>query len=290
MHTHLTNPSMADLAPYFPEYQLTGLLGMGGMGAVYKAYQPSFGRTVAIKILHASTVTNTEFLRLFQSEAQSMAVLEHPYLLKVYDSGEAMGMPFIVMEFVNGTCLHDAIAGQPVEPLQTAEITMRVCEGLSHAHNANILHRDIKPENILLDENCHPKIADFGLARDTHNPDQDKMIWGSPGFVAPEVTCNPTAVDHRSDLYAVGCMMYNMLTGLTPDPYNLRFDTLYWCDQRLVYILSKALQPDQNLRFQDADEMASFLNEVILTLENDQSTGALAPPPITEPSHQSPPH
>lgn len=288
MFPQASNATLEELAPYFPGYELTGVLGIGGMGAVYKAYQPAFSRSVAIKILHPNAVYDTEFLRLFKSEAQSMAILEHPYLLKVYDSGEAMGMPFIIMEFVDGTSLHHAIAGQPVEPLQTAEITMRICEGLAHAHAANILHRDIKPENILLDKNCHPKIVDFGLARDQHDPEHDKIIWGSSGFVAPEVTQNPAMVNQRADIYAVGCVMYNMLTGLIPDPHNLRFDTLYWCDQRLIYILKKALEPNQNLRFKDADEMASYLNEVILTLEVDQSTGAIAPPPITERHYPSP--
>lgn len=266
-------PAPESLNPLFTGYTFEKILGVGGMGAVYKARQDFFNRDVAIKLLLSKTFGEEEFFRQFFAEAQSMAVLEHPNLLKIYDYGEMNGMLYIIMEYVEGSSLHDAIDGQSVEPLQTAQILLPVCEGLAHAHESQILHRDIKPENILLDQFCTPKVSDFGLARDAMDTSLEEVIWGSLGYIAPEVVHAPESVDERTDIYALGCVMYSMLTAMIPDPNQPDFTPLQRLDQRFSYILSRTMNPDMNQRYSSMNEMAADLRDLILSLEEMQSNG-----------------
>ncbi len=266
-------PTPEELTPLFNGYDIQSILGYGGMGAVYKGYHSFFKRDVAIKVLLSKTFGEEEFFRQFFAEAQSMAVLEHEHLLKIYDYGEVNGMLFIIMEFVEGCCLHDAIGAEGVEPKQTAEIMMRVCEGLAHAHDAQILHRDLKPDNILIDAFASPKIADFGLARDVMDPHKEKVIWGSPGFIAPEVIHAPELVDHRADIYALGCVLYNMITGMVPDPNNLNYQVFERLDPRFNYILSRSMTPEIMHRFETAAEMGEAFRDLILSLDEMESNG-----------------
>ena len=225
-------PTPEEVSLLFHGYEVEKILGYGGMGVVYKAYHTFFQREVAIKLLLNQTFGEEEFYRQFFAEAQSMSLLDHENLLKIYDYGEVEGKLFIILEYVHGSELHDAIGINGVEPLQTAQIMMQICEGMAHAHESDILHRDLKPENILIDVDAKPKIADFGLARDENDPVKDKVIWGSPGYIAPEVIHAPERVDHRTDIYALGCVLYHMLTGQIPDPNNTNYDRFKYIDSR----------------------------------------------------------
>jgi len=267
-------PTPEQLSELLPGYDVTKIVGIGGMGAVYHARQSFFNRDVAIKLVLGHAAQDAELIRQFHAEAQSMSVLNHEYLIGIYDYGQIDGMPYIIMEFVPGSSLYEAIAGHPIEPLQAAEITLHVCEGLGHAHELGILHRDIKPENIMLAPPCTPKIADFGLARDQHDPTQETMIWGSPGYVAPEVVQAPHLVDQRSDVYSVGCVLYACLTGEPPNPNMLDTSKLMWCDHRFSYIISKAMHYLQETRYQNCEEMAHDLRLLIESLKRHNSTGA----------------
>ena len=258
------------------------------MGAIYHAVQDIFHKEVAIKLVLSHAVQDTEMIKQFQAEAQSMAILSHENIIKVYDTGEVGGMPYIIMEYIAGASLFDAISGQPIEPLQAAEITLQICSGLSHAHEEEILHRDIKPENIMLAPGCMAKIADFGLAKDQFNPEKDEVIWGSPGYVAPEIVMNPDQVDRRSDIYSVGCVLYAMLTGSPPNPNLLDLNVLSWCDFRFTYLIQKSMAHSQEQRYGSCKEFAGDLALLISSLKRHNSTGASPVVPQMVPNQMPP--
>lgn len=264
-------PSPEELTPLFHGYEIQRIIGYGGMGVVYKGIDKHFKRDIAIKVLLSKTYGEEEFFRQFFAEAQSMSMLEHKYLVKIYDYGEINGMLFIVMDYVHGCCLRDAILPGGMSPRKTSGIMMRVCEGLAHAHGSDILHRDLKPDNILLDQYNSPKIADFGLSRDFKDTSKEKVIWGSPGFMAPEVIYGSAIVDHRADIYALGCVLYNMITGILPDPDNLDFSAFDKQDPRFSYILSRSMTSDINFRYDSAAEMAEAFRDLILSLDEQDS-------------------
>ncbi len=273
-------PTPEEVGAYLPDYQIEGILGYGGMGAVYKAHQTFFNRDVAIKLLLSKTFGEEEFYRQYLAEAQSMSVLDHKYLLKIYDYGEVVGIPFIIIEYVHGLELYEAIGAEGAEPLSTAQVMMRVCEGMAHAHEANILHRDLKPENILIDAYANPKIADFGLARDKHDPVKDKVIWGSPGYIAPEVIHDPDRVDHRADIYALGCVMYFMLTGQIPNPNDTDYKKFDSLDPRFRQILNRSMNPFIEKRYLTAGAMGEAFRDLIMSLDEKGSNGMIASAPV----------
>ena len=211
-------PSPEALAPHFPAYDVEAFIAKGGMGAVYKATQKSLDRPVAIKILPREFGEDAEFRASFEAEAKAMAKLNHPNLIGVYDFGEIDGMLFIIMEFVNGKALYYSAHGKAIDAQLALGLVAKICHGLHHAHRGGILHRDVKPANILLDQDATPKIGDFGLARpmDTSRQQDGGLIYGTPGYTAPEVYTRKHPVDQRSDIYSVGVMLYELLSGKTP--------------------------------------------------------------------------
>jgi serine/threonine protein kinase len=182
----LQAPSPEDLAELLPQYGIESFIAQGGMGAVYKGRQLSLDRDVAIKVLLYQFGEDTEFRESFTTEAKAMARLNHPNLLGVFDYGEVNGMPYLVMEYVEGGSLHEAAWNQVVDPAQAVAIVKGICDGLAHAHGHHIVHRDIKPSNILLTPQAQPKVADFGLAHATDS-DVAGLVMGTPGYTAPEV-------------------------------------------------------------------------------------------------------
>ena len=253
-------PSLEELAPLFPNYSIDAFIAQGGMGAVYLGSQLSLDRPVAIKILPRHLGADEEFRSSFQAEARSMAKLNHPSLIGVYDFGEVDGMPFIVMEYVPGKSLHDSSYGRQIDPAEAARIVAAICQGLQHAHEHDILHRDVKPANILLDQEANPKLGDFGLAM-TASGDSDGLIYGTPGYAAPEVYAGKP--DHRSDIYAAGVMLYEMLCGAMPSQPYRNPSQVVSCDRRFDTLLVKALQPDVKNRHQSASEFAEQLEAII---------------------------
>ncbi|MGJ8725317.1 MAG: serine/threonine protein kinase [Roseibacillus sp.] len=251
-------PSLEELAPLFPNYSIDAFVAQGGMGAVYLATQTSLERQVAIKILPREFGADEEFRKSFAAEAKAMAKLNHPNLIGVYDFGEVDGMPFIVMEYVAGKPLHDSAYGLQIDPSEAARIVLETCNGLHHAHEHDILHRDVKPANILMDpHHAEPKLGDFGLAMATTEDSDDGLIYGTPGYAAPEVyEGNP---DARSDVYAAAVILYQLLTGQLPDNPYQHPSALANCDRRYDVLLAKALQPDPNDRHQTAAELATEL-------------------------------
>lgn len=253
-----TPPTPAELARLLPQYRIETLIGRGGMGAVYKGSQEKLGRTVAIKVLPVELTADTQFVTRFEREARTLAKLHHPGIVAIHDFGQTTdGHLYFVMEYVEGTDLRRVLQGPGLEPAQALEITTQICEALHAAHLQGVVHRDIKPANILLTKDGRVKLADFGLARpgrDEHEPlTVTNAVLGTPDYMAPEQ--HGGRADLRTDIYALGLMLYEMLTGQlprgawTPPSRKVRVDI------RIDEVVLKALQEEPDLRYQQASEM-----------------------------------
>ncbi len=256
-------PLPEELAPLFPKYQILSLLATGGMGAVYHAVQTALEREVAIKILPVEFGNDPEFREGFGAEAKAMAKLNHPNLIGVYDYGDVDGMLFIVMEYVPGQSLHDACAGHAIDPAEVVRLITGICHGLAHAHAQGIVHRDIKPANILLDSQLQPKIGDFGLARPLDKKTgEGEAIYGTPGYTAPEVLDAPHMMDQRADVFSLGVLLHELLTGFLPSRDPRSPSAISHCDSRFDAVVRKATHPDPHLRYQNASEIAGELQKI----------------------------
>jgi serine/threonine protein kinase len=255
-------PSLEVLEPLLPGYQLIAFIAQGGMGAVYKARQRSLDRDVAIKILPRELGADPEFRRSFETEAKAMARLNHPNLIGVYDFGDADGMPYIVMEYVPGKSLFHSAHNLAVEPRQAVTIVKAICDGLAHAHENGVIHRDIKPANILLTPKAEPKVGDFGLARPA-GEDSSGLLMGTPGYSAPEIIREPDHADHRSDIFALGVVLYELLIGRCP-PYDVPApppSSIVSCDPALDAICAIATHPSTSVRYPSAEAMSKALDQ-----------------------------
>ncbi len=296
-HTHTTfvAPDPAHLARLFPGYDIETLIAAGGMGAVYRAVQRSLDRTVALKILPTEFSADSAFCASFEAEAKAMARLNHPNLIGVYDFGEIDGMLYIIMEYVPGQSLFHSSHGLAIDPSEVVRIVSAVCNGLAHAHEHGILHRDIKPANILLDLNAQPKIGDFGLARPVdHKVQEGEEIFGTPHYTAPEVVHNPHAVDHRADIFSVGVMLHELLTGSLPADDPRSPSAISHCDPRFDAIVRRATDPDPAARYQSATEIAAALHTIqttagpkVLRTTAAQSPALHRPNPLHKPKKSS---
>ena len=268
-------PSLEILEQLLPAYDLIAFIAQGGMGAVYKARQRSLDRDVAIKILPRELGADPEFRRSFETEAKAMARLNHPNLIGVYDYGDADGMPYIVMEYVPGKSLFHSAHNLAVEPRQAVTIVKAICDGIAHAHENGVIHRDIKPANILLTPKAEPKVGDFGLARPAGD-DSSGLLMGTPGYTAAEVMRHPDHADHRSDIFALGVVLYELLIGRCP-PYDIPPpppSSIVGCDTALDAICAIATHPSADMRYPNAGVMSAALDQWL-------RGPAHAPPPRT---------
>ena len=198
----------------FGSFLLLQLLGMGGMGGVYRARDEALNREVAIKVMQKSLGDDPQFVETFQREAQAAAKLNHPYIAQVYSFGQVMGQPYIAMELIPGGSLDKMMASQgPLAPAVVFQIGAQVAEGLSEAADANLVHGDVKPENILFDAEKNAKLVDFGLAAMQSGPNQE--VWGTPYYIAPEKVRKQKA-DFRADIYSLGATLYHAIAGAPP--------------------------------------------------------------------------
>ncbi len=256
-------PSIEELQPHFPAYEITAFIAQGGMGAVYAARQVSLDRPVAIKILPRQFGADPQFRSSFESEAKSMARLNHPNLIAVYDFGDADGMLYIIMELVEGKSLHHSAHGRAIDQGEAARLVAGISHGLAHAHQHGILHRDIKPGNILLGPEAVPKIGDFGLARpvgEGHNPEE--IVWGTPGYSAPEVVNNPGGVDQRADIFAVGVLLYELLTAQIPSEPWQPPSVVGQCSPEFDALIRRATHPSPEMRYAKAEDLAKDLDQL----------------------------
>ena len=280
-------PLPEELQCDFPQYEMRGILGRGGMGAVYKGWQKSLDRFVAIKILPPGFDDGvSDFTERFKREAKAMAHLKHPGIVAVHDAGTTPGgLLYFVMECVEGTDVQQLVSeGRRLDPGEALRITCDVCDALAYAHSHGVIHRDIKPSNIMLDEQGKVKVADFGLAKTTAPETtvltMSNITMGTPDFMAPEALLGVAHVDHRADIFAVGVMLYQMLTGKLPrGKYDPPSRIVSGLDRRLDRIVDRALQPDPVVRYASAGEMGAALAPVTRSLARRASArgGAAAP-------------
>ena len=259
-------PSIAELQPLFPDYELEALLGRGGMGAVYRARQVRLERQVAIKVLLPELVSDPAFAGRFEREAKALARLTHPGIVGVHDFGKAGAYYFLVMEHVDGANLRDLLAQGRMTTRDVLQLVPQLCDALQYAHDHRIVHRDIKPENVLVDGDGRVRIADFGLAKLLGDDPaglgltQTEQAMGTPHYMAPEQMRAGRDVDHRADLYSLGVVIYEMLTGQLPIgrflPPSARDATARGLDP----VVMKSLENDPAQRYQAAAEVKRDLD------------------------------
>ncbi len=266
------------LAVHFPQLEIVDLLGSGGMGAVYKARQTNLDRLVALKIIRPESAADPMFTVRFDREAKTLARLNHLNIVGVYEFGEveyiaaeghAVVLYYFLMEFVDGVNLRQLIQTGNTEPVQALPIVLQICEALQYAHDQGVVHRDIKPENILLDTTGRVKIADFGLAKLRQETDDlqltgTRQVLGTVQYMAPEQMAQSKTVDHRADIYSMGVVFYEMLTGEIPvgvfEPPSQRAAV----DRRLDEVVMRTLATDPNQRYQNASEVRSQISSISL--------------------------
>jgi predicted Ser/Thr protein kinase len=263
--------SPLELAPHFPHLEILECLGRGGMGVVYKARQKSLNRLVALKLVAPERAADPKFSARFAAEAQALAALNHSHIVAVHDSGQAGGFYYLLMEFVDGVNLRQAIKSAPFSPRDACALVLPVCEALQFAHEHGIVHRDIKPENLLLDNNRRLKIADFGLATMLHSeaPDASPALShsaGTPQYMAPEQR-EHRGSDQRADIYSLGVVLYEMLTGEVPGGDLLALSRAVPVALDLGKVVSKALKPDPTSRYQTAEQFKTQLAAAALCLD-----------------------
>jgi len=264
-------PPVAEIAQLFPQLEILRLVGQGGMGAVYKARQPTLDRFVALKVLPPALSSDPGFAERFNREARALARLNHPNIVAVHDFGAAGALHYLLMEFVDGTNLREVEQAGKLTPEQALAIVPQICEGLQFAHNEGVVHRDIKPENLLLDKKGRVKITDFGIAKmigggsGQQTLTGTKDVVGTPQYMAPEQIEHPLAVDHRADIYSLGVVFYEMLTGELPLGKFAPPSNKVHIDIRLDEVVLQTLEKEPERRYQQASQVKTALETIAET-------------------------
>jgi serine/threonine-protein kinase len=275
-------------------YDLEELVGSGGMSSVYRAHDRLLERTVALKILHEQFGRDDAYVERFRREARAVAQLAHPNIVTVIDRGEQDGRQFIVFEYVDGMNLKELMAQEgPVSPREAIELALQVARGLSFAHENGLVHRDVKPQNVLLDGDGRAKVTDFGIA---HAVDVDGMtitgtVMGTSNYIAPE-QARGQAVDEQTDVYSLGCVIYELLAGEVPfegdnfvavamqhvnDPAPSVRDVRPDVPPRLDWAVQTAMAKDHDERFDSMAEFAAELEACHEELDGNEGATVVVP-------------
>jgi predicted Ser/Thr protein kinase len=292
---HFAPPTVAELSGKFPQLDILELIGSGGMGAVYKARQKALDRFVALKILPPDVSRDPSFAERFVREAKVLAKLNHPNIVTLYEFGETEGLFYFLMEYVEGVNLRQLLGADRIPSKEALAIVPPVCDALQFAHDRGIVHRDIKPENILLNKNGQVKIADFGVAKivgpdsacyPSGRTDPSELsvevteagsVIGTPRYMAPEQRDRPGEVDHRADIYSLGVVFYQMLTGELPAQKIEAPSKKIRLDVRLDEVVLRALDKNPERRYQqvvDIKTMCATLAQAAPAVSNDTAPGA----------------
>ncbi|NOK19976.1 serine/threonine-protein kinase [Corallococcus carmarthensis] len=280
--------------PELPGLELLEVLGRGGMGEVWLARQRSLGRTVAVKVLPPRLAKDEEFVSRFDKEATALAALSHPNIVQIIDRGVQGEHYYFVMEYVEGQSLRHALSGRdPLTPAQSLKVLLQVARAVECAHDKNIIHRDLKPENILLDGRMHAKVADFGLAG-IREPDSEKQLtatavaMGTLNYMAPEQRRDAKNVDGRADLFSLGVMMYEALTGELPvGRFKLPSERVRGLDPRLDPVVERLLETDREARYATATEVCEAL-EGLVSASSSPHVAPASALARAQPSHVAP--
>jgi predicted Ser/Thr protein kinase len=278
--TRFVPPSLDELAAKFPQLDILGFIGQGGMGAVYKARQKQLDRIVALKILPPRRDAGPAFGERFAREARALAQLNHPHIVVLYEFGQAEDLFYFLMEYVDGVDLRELLKAGRLEPKEAVAIVPQICEALQYAHERGIVHRDIKPQNILLNRQGQVKIADFGVAKllgqgpEPAAPNSGEpagelteagSTLGTPQYMAPEQLKNSAEVDHRADIYSLGVVFYQMLTGELPSGKIEPPSRKVQVDVRLDEVVLRALEKKPELRYQQAGTFGTEVETIAHT-------------------------
>jgi eukaryotic-like serine/threonine-protein kinase len=272
-------------------YEVVAMLGAGGMGEVYRTRDPRLGRDVAIKIMPAAFSTDADRVRRFEQEARAAAALNHPNILSVHDVGTYDGKPYIVSELLEGETLHSALRQRTVPIQKALQYAIQVCHGLAAAHENGIIHRDLKPENLFVTRDGYVKILDFGLAKLVERQQgvdaitiatgtvhtTPGTVMGTVGYMSPEQACG-RAVDHRTDIFSFGTILYELVAGRRAFTGNSAVETL------------SAILKEQPAELTSHDPASVSVNRIIQRcLEKDPRSGSSRPgtwPTRWKPSRQ----
>ncbi|MBN1993528.1 MAG: protein kinase [Anaerolineae bacterium] len=291
------------------QYEIVEKIGVGGMATVYKAYQRSINRYVAVKILPTQFAHDPNFVKRFAQEAKAIAALEHPHILPVYDFGTQEGLTYMVMRYVEGGTLADQM-GKPTSDKRIVEIVGNIARALEYAHRQGVVHRDIKPSNVLIDKQGEVLLTDFGIAKMMQDSGGTRLtgtgsILGTPEYMSPE-QAEGVSVDHRSDIYSLGVVLYELLTGQPPfqaktplavvlkhvkeplsPPRTIKPDVA----EPLEQVVLKAMDKNREQRYQTAAEMEQALKDALREIESAAPTTSIPPsktqgvaPPVPTPA------
>jgi predicted Ser/Thr protein kinase len=283
-------PTLEEVAKLFPQLEILAFIGKGGMGAVYKARQPELDRLVALKILPPQAAGGAGFAERFNREARALAKLNHPNIVAVHEFGQAGGSPFFIMEFVDGLTLRQLEQAGRLSPGEALRIVPQICEALQFAHDEGIVHRDIKPENILIDKKGRVKIADFGIAKIIGGDEGGtgmtgtRQAIGTPHYMAPEQVEKPQTVDHRADIFSLGVVFYEMLTGQLPLGRFAPPSRKVEIDARLDEVVLRALEREPELRYQQAGEVKTEIDTIASTPPGASLSGEHTRPRVSQPA------
>jgi serine/threonine protein kinase len=256
-HSAVVAPDASLLSPWFPGYEIEALVAVGRMGAVYRARQLSLDRPAAIKIMARELSDDEAYCRNFEAEAKAMASLSHPNLVGIYDFGIVGGMLYLIMEFVPGRSLLESVRGVPLAQEEVVRLISGIAAGLAHAHENGVVHRDVRPSNVLLDAQAEPKLGDFGLSRSVSVPADHTR------YSAPELLVNPAAADHRADVFSIGIMIHELLTGRHPIDDPRPASSIIDCDRRFDAVIQRATNAMPELRHPNLASLVGELQAIL---------------------------
>ena len=261
-------PTVDELQPHFSDLDITSFVGRGGAGGVYRAVQRGLGRVTALKVLLLDPKEDPSFGERFVREARAMASLKHPNIASVYDAGRAGPYWWLTMEFVDGPNLRQVLRGGALSPSDALDTAREICSALDYAHKAGVVHRDIKPENVLVADEGTVKLVDFGLAKivgdgaSSETLTRTSQAMGTWRYMAPEQLSRPPEVDHRADIFSLGVVLYELLTGEVPQGRYSRLSERTGIDRRLDDVVDRTLEQDPARRYQAAVGVRDDLDEI----------------------------
>ena len=261
-------------------YEITRLIGEGGMGVVYEAYDTQVDRKVAIKLVRPETLADRKFMTRFRRELEVTTQLRHPSTIRVFEHGEAEdGRPYMVMELLTGVSLADRLEKGPIPELEALQYARQIAESLSEAHENGIFHRDLKPDNIFIESGrglapwsrCSTSVSPAVI--DASRLTQAGEVFGTPQYMSPE-QCNGLPLDHRTDIYSLGCILYEMIEGRPPFSAESPMATMLKhvkakvppprkCCRETAKVILASLRKDRNKRIQDCGRFAGLLGQAI---------------------------